>query len=157
MRRSLSILFVFVVLWLARSIPGQNPPTTPDAAKNPPLYAVQEAYELYSSILELQSESLQQIVVARDTEPHSLCVRPSDEPNISIRAAMVDYVRANQRSFELQPAFHVSKPYALISRQDLNRLIGESWQKFRLTYPNSGVQTFSAIGFNSNKSRFSWR
>jgi hypothetical protein len=146
MLRFLSVVSVFVVLWFARPISAQKPATTDDA-KNPPFYTVPEAYELYSSILEPQSESVQQIVVTRETEPHSLCVKPSDEPNLSIRAAMVDYEKANQKVFELQPAFQVSKPYTLVSRLDLNRLIGESWQKFRLTYSNS----VSAVGFNSNK------
>jgi hypothetical protein len=152
MRRFLSVLFVLVALWLARPIPGQNPSTTPDDAKNPPVYTVHEAYDLYSAILEIQSESVQQTVVTRETEPHTMCLKPSDEANISIRAAMVDYVKANQNSFTLQTAFKVSKPYTLVSRQDLNRLIGGTWKTFHLTYPNSGgVQTFSAVGFDSRK------
>jgi hypothetical protein len=152
MRCSLSVLFVLGVLWLARPIPAQNPSTTPDNTKNPPVYTDPEAYDLYSWILELQSESVQQIVVTRETEPHKMCLKPSDEPNPSIRAAMVDYVKANQNSFELQPAFQVSRPYTLVSRQDLSRLIGGTWKDFHLTYPNSGgVQTFSAVGFSRDK------
>src|SRR6266478_6994158 len=150
MQHLLSVLFV--VLSLAQTSPAQEPAATPDDAKNPPLYTVHEAYELYSSILEPQSESIHQIVLTRETESHSMCVKPSDEPNPSIRAAMVDYVKANQNSFELQPAFQVSRSYTMVSMQDLNRVLGQTWENFRLRYPNSsGVQTFSAVGFNGNK------
>ncbi len=150
MQHLLSVLFV--VLSLAQTSPAQEPAATPDDAKNPPLYTVHEAYELYSSILEPQSESIHQIVLTRETEPHKMCLKPSDEPNPSIRAAMVDYVKANQRNFELQPAFQVSRPYTMVSWHDLNRLVGDTWKTFHLTYPNSGgLQAFSAVGFNSNK------
>jgi hypothetical protein len=52
----------------------------------------------------------------------------------------------------LQPTFQVSKPYTLVPRQELNRLIGGTWDKFHATYPKSGgIRTFSAVGFNNTK------
>jgi hypothetical protein len=151
MRSTLSVLLVLAVLWLARPILGQDPATADDP-KNPPIYTVGEAYELYSVILEPKSESVQQIVVTRETEPHKMCLKPSDEPNPSIRTALVDYVKVNHNSFELQPAFQVSRPYTMVSMQDLNQVLGPTWENFRLRYHNSdGVQTLSAVGFNGNK------
>ena len=81
-----------------------------------------------------------------------MCLVAGDEPNTSIRAAIDDYVKANQTSFALQPTFQVSNPYTLVPRQDLSRLIGGTWDKFHATYPKSGgIRTFSAVGFNNTK------
>ena len=138
MRYSLPVLLVFVVLCLARSVPGQEKSIIPDVATKLSVYTVPEAYEVYSSILQVQSIKDDQLVVALETKPYRMCLAAGDEPNTSIRAVIDDYVKANQTTFALQPTFQVSKPYTLVPRQESNRLIGGTWDKFHATYPKSG-------------------
>ncbi len=65
---------------------------------------------------------------------------------------MADYVKSNQTMFNLQPGLHVEKPYTFVSRQEMNRLRGNNGETFWRTYPTSGgIRTFSAVGFDSNK------
>jgi hypothetical protein len=151
MRQRDFVLLAIVVVSLVRPIPAQKA-TTPAPVDASPAYTVSEAYAVYASILEARSQYFGEFVVGLETQPYEMCRAPDGEPDTSIRADMVDYVKVNHSRFILLPIFFrifpVSKPYRLVLRQDLKPVdLGIGFLRFG----GPDLWTFSAVGFSRDK------
>jgi hypothetical protein len=166
MRQRGSILLAVVVLFVAKPALAQKPKNSSAVSGGSSAYTISEAYAVYASILEAESPFVVgEVIVNLQTEPYKLCRAPNDELDISIRAAMVDYVRANQSSYILLPIFFhvfpVSKPYRLVLRQELTSVnqgpeLGGFLPHIFGARPEvlgsrADLRSFSAVGFNQDK------
>ena len=120
--------------------------------KEPQAYTMPDSYDVLSSILEVGAASVDQFVIGAETVQQEMCVKPSDEPDPSIRQAIVNYIEVNRNHLTLQERFKLSKPYKMITAEELRQLTRSGWDLFHRTYPNiGGVRYFSAVGFNESK------
>jgi hypothetical protein len=142
MRRGFSVLLVLGVA-LIRPTPAQNVSGSPPA-DGPQAYTVTEAYSVYTAILGAHGIGR---FVNLETDPHEMCRAPGSEPDPSMRAAMVDYVKVNHSKFILLPIFFGlfagSKSFKLVLRQELPPPVD--------TEIAIDLWSFSAVGFNRDK------
>jgi hypothetical protein len=145
--RRLSILLMLAQAFLPTPAQSQRRDST-----EPPAYTVSEAYEVYSAILESVFTEHEQLVILDETFPHRCGMTPNKGAK-NVTGAAADYLAVNAQKFRLQTNFQVSKPYALISIDELKNLTsGGPWGKFFAMYPKSGGYiNLSAVGFNQSK------
>ena len=126
------------------------------SGKAPP-YEDQEAYEVYSAILPLESPlrnaHAKRLIIQNETKGFEMCLRPEEEWQEKIGPAISDYVRSNAKPSLLQPRIQVGVPYHLIAADELTTAIqAAGWEGFYQRYPDSGGwMELSAVGFNVNK------
>jgi hypothetical protein len=126
------------------------------SGKAPP-YEDQEAYEVYSAILPLESPlrnaHAKRLIIQNETKGFEMCLRPEEEWQEKIGPAISDYVRSNAKPSLLQPRIQVGVPYHLIAADELTAAIQTAgWEGFYQRYPDSGGwMELSAVGFNVNK------
>ncbi len=120
-------------------------------------YTDADAYEVYSAILPSEwparVANAKELVINSSTKNFQMCLTPEGEPESSLRAAINDYVKKNQRAWVLQPMFGLELPYQLIAADELKSIFESGgWQGFRSQHPNSGGWVeLSAVGFNADK------
>jgi len=137
---------------------SQEAPSQEAAAYNDP-----DAYEVYSAILPQEwpwrVAKAQALAIRTETEPYKMCGHPdseSDRPQQPLVAAIADYEKENQKEWLLQKQFEISKPYELVSKEEIttafNEGVGLGWRTFNTRHPDShGWVELSAVGFDSSK------
>src|SRR5690348_16266435 len=126
------------------------------SGKAPP-YEDQEAYEVYSAILPLESPlrnaHAKRLIIQNETKGFEMCLRPEEEWQEKIGPAISDYVRSNAKTSLLQPRIQVGVPYHLIAADELTTAIQTGgWEGFYQRYPDSGGwMELSAVVFNVKK------
>jgi hypothetical protein len=145
--RRFSILLMLAQALLPTPAQSQQQDSTEPAA-----YSVSEAYEVYSAIFESVFTEPEQLVILNETFPHK-CGATPNKGAINVAGAAADYLAVNEHTFRLKRNFQVSKPYALISIDELKSLTSAGpWGKFFAMYPKSGGYiNLSAVGFNQSK------
>ena len=124
--------------------------------KAPP-YEDEEAYEVYSAILPLESPlrnaHAKRLIIQNETKGFEMCLRPEEEWQEKIGPAISAYVKANAKPSLLQPGIKVRVPYGLIVADELRSTIQTvGWEGFYKHYPDSsGWMELSAVGFNVEK------
>jgi hypothetical protein len=120
------------------------------------LYKDQQAYEIYSAIL--QSESwwrdthAKTLIIQTETKSFEMCLRPDKESEEKFGPAISDYVRLNAKPSLLQREIDMEIPYQLIMADQLNTNSNTGWAEFYRRYPDSkGWIELSAVGFNNDK------
>jgi hypothetical protein len=123
-------------------------------------YKEPEAYKIYSMLLSPdtaeENSGANTIVINMETQPTENCVTPDKESEKILSSAVADYKKQNAKKWHLQRQFDLSRPYELISNDELHTLFsvpgGGGWEKFYERHPGSGgVNEFSAVGFNAEK------
>jgi hypothetical protein len=75
----------------------------------------------------------------------------------TFETAFSDYSTENARPVLLAPRFRLPKPYDMLTEEEvaaLDSTKGQFWLEFFKRYPqSSGLLAFSAVGFNSDRTR----
>jgi hypothetical protein len=131
--------------------PVCHSPTLPTATPKEP-YEDSEAYEVYSAIIPTvpPNPKWQTWFIFHETTPHVPDVPTAPAPSQElITDAVNSYLKANARSWFLRDRFKLSKPYRLLTREQMNEM-----------FPPTSMEPFyeryiklSAVGFNANKTR----
>jgi len=114
--------------------------------KQPALYDVAEAYEVYAAILPSEwpwsVAHAKKLTIRSETVPYTNCLRVDDKREKGIDLAIANYLELNKEAWLLEGAFRIDLPYELTSKDDL------SLQQDRDT---GGLIEVSAVGFNADK------
>jgi hypothetical protein len=129
---------------------------------SPQPYADDEAYRVYEAIIpreESYSFAKGTLIIQSETgsvggSTHG-CL--SEDAARKFKTAAADFATVNKKSRPLQSKFHLSKPYQLLSRVEIQQYFKErgpnGWSEFYEQHPASGgFITLSAVGFNKAKS-----
>jgi hypothetical protein len=83
-----------------------------------------EAYRVYSAILPNEwswhEAKANTLVIRVETASYKMCVEPDKESEKIIGSAIADYKKMNKNQWSLQRQFHITKPYELISGEELD-------------------------------------
>jgi len=128
----------------------------------PESYDEQEAYRVYEAVLPLDQLGREDktLVIRAETEPYKVsCLKPEKEWQELLEPAIADYQKVNSKSWLLQRHLEISKPYEIVSQDEITAILrespglGEEWRIFDKRYRgSSGWIELSAVGFNADKS-----
>ena len=137
------LLFLVPCVLLCQSEP-------PRQKKQPNLYDVPEAYEVYATLL--PSEWPWRVAHAKKlmirsetvplTVPYTNCLHADDKRDKDVDLAVANYLELNKEAWLLVRAFQIDLPYELTSKDDL---------LLRQDRDTGGLIEVSAVGFNSDK------
>jgi hypothetical protein len=123
----------------------------------PTSYEDADAYEVYAAILPsewpLRVAHAKQLVIRRETKPYRMCLRPDAETQSKVGPAISDYVKQNEKEWQLQPRLSFEKPYQFLEADKFSTVLSQGgWDKYYSKYPESGgLIELSAVGFNRDK------
>jgi hypothetical protein len=130
------------------------------ATLEPSSYDETEAYKVYSALLPNEwtwnEANTKTLVIGIETEPYAMCIVPDKESEKVVGSAIADYKKKNGRKWLLQRQFEITKPYEMISSDEINTIFNtegtEGWKTFYERHSDSGgLIEFSAVGFNASK------
>jgi hypothetical protein len=123
--------------------------------EQPEAYTDPDAYEVYSAILPRAwyAQEVKLLVIRSATEGYKSCLVPEKESQALVGPAISDYVKKNEKAWQLQPLFNLELRYQLITADEsLSTIERGTWQRFFQEHPNSGGWIeLSAVGFNDEK------
>jgi hypothetical protein len=161
MRRIVTVSITFVASLVPSISPSIVVGSPQEAVSKPPAaYDDADAYEVYSAILPQEwpwrEGDARTLVIRTETEPYAMCVKPDRDSEKIVGTAITDYMKKNARKWLLQRQFGLSKPYDMVSSDELDTIFktegSAGWPKFYERHPNSGGWIeLSAVGFNASK------
>jgi hypothetical protein len=82
-----------------------------------------------------------------------MCLIPEADAKEIVGPAISEYVRLNEKPWQLQRKLSIEKPYELVDSDELNKTFYKSDEMaFEKRHPKSGgVIALSAVGFNHDK------
>ena len=129
-------------------------------AKSVQTYSVQEAYEVYSTVLPdewtWRYADSKILLIKAETVSYQMCLTPDAESAKLLDPAILNYRVVNGMSWTLERKLDISKPYDLVPGATLQAPFKTSgpagWSDFKRAHPDSvGWIELSAVGFNHDK------
>jgi len=114
-----------------------------------------EAYAVYSVVIRTASPSESTWLIRRETLPYSLPQEPTTYSPLPLQSgehftgAMQNYGEVNAKSWLLENRFNLSKPFKLLSTEELLKVYQSKFHTGVL--PGGYVVDLSAVGFNADK------
>ena len=128
------------LLWLL--LPWLLP--TQAANEQPKPYDVDEAYDIFSTVLAMEKQKDDTLLIGDTTVPFNLCLEKRSDKLAD--SAIEDYKKTNNSRWRLQHRFNLDHPYQLMAADQ------QRHRSKRATIEAKGIYHFSAIGFSPDKS-----